>query len=166
MTTRKLLGIDVEKLTIEQEDRLQEFKRIFFNEFGLVLKFEISSHNSSNYYFTDQINPYKAICVMLNYTTWDWDTIISTSRKEEVVFYRSVIAYILYNNNCGINEIAKILNKDHSTIINSLRTFNVRLDMDTYAKKFLKDVAINLKEHYRYSEVETKEQMLQILKNN
>lgn len=157
--------MDREKITVEQEERLEEFRRIFFNEFGLYLKFDVLTRDPKLYTFTENINFYKALYLILNYTEWEYDTLIGPSRKEDLMLVRGVIAYIMYNNGMSINDISKGLNRDHSAIIKLLRKFSGEIDMDRYIKKFLKEVVGNLKEYYFECEVNNKEEMMKALKD-
>jgi chromosomal replication initiation ATPase DnaA len=49
------------------------------------------------------------------------DSIFSSLRNAKLVFIRHVLAYLLVNNKCSTKYTGQILDKDHTTIINSRR---------------------------------------------
>ncbi len=52
--------------------------------------------------------------------TFDADTILSGARKNEIVFVRSLIAFILRKNGLSLPYIGKTMNRTHAAIINLL----------------------------------------------
>lgn len=158
------IKMDKEELTVEQEKKLEEFKRIFFNKFGLYLKFDVLRKDPTLYTFTEDINLYKSLYLILTYTETKYNVITGPGRKQDLVLIRGVIAYILYNNGMSINKISRGLNRDHSTIIKLLRTFSIDVDNDRYTKKFLKEVFSNLKRRYIKCEINNEEEMFKALK--
>jgi chromosomal replication initiation ATPase DnaA len=77
------------------------------------------------------------------------ENIFSDKKKTEMVFARHIYAKIQKLNGRNLVQIAKELNKDHTTIIHSLKTFDDRYNVyDEYrdnANKIFNKIGLNPK---------------------
>lgn len=69
------------------------------------------------------------------------------NRKLEIVFLRNYVCWILRNQNkLKFCEIGKIINRDHSTVINSINTVKKMIDTNDkyfFEKKAIYDLELN-----------------------
>lgn len=87
----------------------------------------------------DPLEIIKSVCYVLNVSIED---IIGKTRKREVVEARYIAIGIIFNSNDRITKvnIGKIFNRDHSTVIYSLRIFDDLLSCDKSFKRKVNDV--------------------------
>ena len=85
--------------------------------------------------------------IVINYSGISLEDIKSNSRKAEIVTARSIVVYIL-RMEMGITfmEIAKILNKETSSISRSFRVFLNRMMIDIILKKDVNTAIKQLRE--------------------
>lgn len=109
-----------------------------------------SLQNVSEYYeqvhFTNEKYTYREICeLVIEYTGWTWES-ISAKRKKGGSFKRGIIDLIATSNGCTINDCAKTIPRDHSTVMHSLNTIEDRLDTEVVTRRFLGEIMKYLKE--------------------
>lgn len=76
----------------------------------------------------------KIICKKLNFKTED---LFENTRKKDIVLKRDIVIYILKKRlNISITNIGKIFNKNHSTVIHSLKKIEKKLENKDF-KKYL-----------------------------
>ena len=81
----------------------------------LMLDIYILKHKNTN------CNILKKICNDLEY---NYEKIISRSRKREIVIKRQLIQYILYKKNMTRMDTGQLFGYDHTTIIHSIKKVN------------------------------------------
>jgi chromosomal replication initiation ATPase DnaA len=114
------LQADIAELEIRLQDkraRLEAMKRI------------------SNESPTDPVDEAQRKCRTLG---WDWHTLKSPCRKEELVIKRSILMLYFKRHGLTLKMIGKLLNRDHSTVINSMQ--NVEQMIETDYPPFVNDL--------------------------
>jgi len=131
-------------------ERIEGYKKDFKYFTGKGLKCIITSMRigDTNFISEGVLHPYTAIDLIFNYTEWNSKEIFGKAKPNRVILKRSIIYFILCNNGVSISEVARIFNKDHTTIINSLKNFEFELETDYYTQKLFNEILNNLKEYY------------------
>ena len=114
------LQADIAELEIRLQDkraRLEAMKRI------------------SNDNPTDPVDEAQRKCRTLG---WDWYVLKSPCRKEELVIKRSILIIYFKKHGMTLKMIGKLLNRDHTTIINSMQ--NVYKMVQTDYPPFVNDL--------------------------
>ncbi|OAL10274.1 hypothetical protein A6V39_02410 [Candidatus Mycoplasma haematobovis] len=97
------------------------------------IKSEIFNNNEKllNFHNNQQI---KIICKKLNFKP---EELLENNRKKDIVLKRDIVIYILKKRlNISITNIGKMFNKNHSTIIHSLKKIEKKLENKDF-KKYL-----------------------------
>lgn len=95
-----------------------------------------------------KVEYWKLFKVISDLTGWEKKETFTRSRKEEVIFRRGLIDFIAINNGCTYTQCARETNRDHTTVMHSVRTFENKLNLETGAKAILKEVIKYLRENY------------------
>ena len=91
-------------------------------------------------------NIVNVICEYYNITK---DQFESKSRKFEIVQVRHLAVYMIrYEMGLTFREIAKILNKEMSTIIRNFQTIGDRIHYDPQLKNEIREIKNNINEMY------------------
>ena len=120
MSEIEKLQSDIAELEIRLQDkraRLEAMKRI------------------SNESPTDPVDEAQRKCRALE---WDWHTLKSPCRKEELIIKRSILMLYFKRHGMTLKMIGKLLNRDHSTVINSMQ--NVERMIETDYPPFVNDL--------------------------
>lgn len=144
-----------------QEILINNFKKDFKEKLGKGVKIVICNKWQNEANFTTRANMWAIIKAVFDYTGWRWvGTYIATPHKttqhktviavrnEEKVFRRGLIDYILINNDIGSTTIGKETNRDHTTILNSVKKFELRLEEDYYTQKIFNEIMADLRVSY------------------
>lgn len=132
----------------EEEQLIHEYKEDFTKRTGKSIKMNLCSKWESAANFTDRADFWRIVQVIFDYTGWTKRQTFSRGNVEEKVFRRGLIDYIAVNNGCSIASCGRITNRDHTTVINSVRKFEMRLETDTWTKRFFSEVMNYLRENY------------------
>jgi len=113
------------------------YEKVSYYSFSLELKDEIEAHLKllENVAVTLQQKDKLIEDAILKY--YDMDTFITKNRLREVVFARQIFCYLeqKYNkNNFTLSRIGKLIKKDHSTVLHSIKTVNNLLETDWQTK--------------------------------
>lgn len=108
----------------------------------------------SEYYdvahFTDEKIDFDTIMqLVFDATGWTHKTTYVPVRKVEAVFRRGIIDLIANCNSVKLIECARATWRDATTVINSLRSIEDRLDTDMYARSTLREIMEYIKENYK-----------------
>ncbi len=141
---------------INETELLDNYKEDFRNKTGKGLKCIVTSLREGETSFTSDINFYKTLDIILNYTNWDYNKILSIKKTRDIVTQRGIINYILVHNGMTLMKIGFYMNRDHSTIIHSLKEFENVLDTDYFHQKLFREILSNLIENYKNSEIDNK----------
>lgn len=68
--------------------------------------------------------------IAANYSELTQEQIVSSSRKQQVLQIRQMISYLLWEMKLTFSEIGRLLNNDHSTIMNSVKVMKRYLTID------------------------------------
>lgn len=132
----------------EEERLIQEFKEKFHKETGKWIKVTYCKLSQSHANVADRIPFWKVVKIVTDYTGWFKDEVITKSRTGEPIFRRGLIDYIAVNNGCTFTECARSTKRDHTTVINSVRTFENKLDTDMHVKSVFNEVISFIKDNY------------------
>jgi len=64
------------------------------------------------------------------------EIILSPRRQKEFVDLRCIIAYVLRKREYSLPEIGRVLNRDHTTVINLLKRIEKDLELKSRAEKY------------------------------
>lgn len=143
----------------KEEELIISYKKDFKEKTGKGLKCIVMSLRESNTNFIDEISFYKALDIILEQTKWDYSKIVSSAKsRSDLMLKRSIISYIMVNNGMSLVKIGFYMNRDHSSILYQIKTFEDILETDYYVQKLYKEIVNNLKENYLRSEITSKEQ--------
>ena len=100
--------------------------------------------------FADGNVPFKEISeLVLEANGWGEKGTFTRKRKDELVFRRGIVDLIATCNGCTISECARCTDRDHTTVIKSLRSIEDRLDTDMYARKILRETMQYIRENFQ-----------------
>lgn len=105
--------------------------------------------------FMEKIDFWKLVKVVFDLTGWDKKGTFDRGRMEERIFRRGVIDFIAIHNGCSYSQCARLTNRDHTSVMNSVRKFEDRLLTDSPTRTFLREVADYIKENYYIYENQT-----------
>lgn len=156
MKNNKAVNYTLENMLMEQ------YKGDFRERTGRSIKMMICTRWQSAANFTDKAEFWPIVKLVFDITNWKWkETYIASPyetskgtiklgiRNKEKVFRRGVIDYICVNNGVTLTACANNgMGRDHTTVINSLRILEDRLDTDVYYQKFFREIAQYVKEEY------------------
>lgn len=125
------------------------YKKHFFDKTGKYITCYVSDDLESVLKFTTNIDVDKMIDLICEYCDWNRRETCSKKRTDELVFRRSMMYYIAMNNGASLVKCGKAMgNRDHTTVIHGLKTFQDRLDTEHYVVVLLKDVLLYLSTRY------------------
>lgn len=141
-----------------QETLISNFKKEFREKLGKGVKITICNKWQSEANFTDKANYWAIMHLIFEYTAWKYgETFLQYNNKagrprgdtDERSFRRSLIDYIAVSNGVSMVSIAKETGRsDHTSIVNSVGSFENRLETDYYAQKLFSEILEYVKENY------------------
>lgn len=141
-----------------QEILINDFKKDFKEKLGKGVKIIICNKWQSEANFTDKASFWAIVKLIFDYTGWKYgETYPEYSNKpgkpkgitEEKVFRIQLIDYVAVNNGIPMTNIVKETGrKDHTAVIDSVRSFENRLETDYYTQKFFSEILTYVRENY------------------
>lgn len=83
-------------------------------------------------------------------TGWSYDTVFTKRRFEESLFKRGLVYFILANNEYSLLKIARRTDKEHTTIINARKKFELQLESEPLTSRILSEVMDYIRNNYQY----------------
>lgn len=106
--------------------------------------------------FIEKVDYWKLVRVIFDLTGWDkagtYHSIGRGRKPEEEAFRRSLIDYIAVKNGCSYSFCARATGRYHTTVLNSVRRFEERLETDAHTRAFFKEVMDYIRENYHIYE--------------
>lgn len=131
-----------------EEQLIYSYKQDFEDKTGKSIKISLCNKIESKANFIDNIEFWKLVKAVFDYTGWTKAQTFSRSRKEELVLRRALIYYIAVHNGCSLTKCGQLTGRDHSTVIHLIGTFENRLATDMWQKKFFNEVVTYVRENY------------------
>jgi hypothetical protein len=141
-----------------QEILIDNFKKEMKEKLGKGVKITICNKWQSEANFTDKGNFWAIVRLVFDYTGWKYkETYPEYSSKpgkpkgitEEMVFRIQMLDYLAVNNGITMVSIAKETGRrDHTSIIDSVKKFENRLETDYYTQKMFLEILTYVKENY------------------
>ena len=131
-------------------------KNNFFIQTGKHIKIVTCTNLESKANFTPQATVGQIIKMVFDSTKWTWRQTYSESREvhrggdrsAEKIYRRGLIDYICINNGCTLVSCAIFTNRDHTTVINSIRRFEERLETESYTKRAFEEIVNFCRENF------------------
>jgi len=98
--------------------------------------------------FTEKADFWKLVAVIFDLTGWNKKGTFGKGRLEERIFRRGIIDFIAVYNGCSYSMCARFTQRDHTSVINSVRKFEQRLETDSHTRAFFKEVTDYVRENY------------------
>lgn len=133
----RILGVEfkyINEYPINKEKKVKEFYGLCgdMSNSELVEIFDLRKYFNDN---IDVITDLSYTYSNMEYTSHiDFDTILSKNRFQRVLFIRQLLIYLLYKSNFSSPLIGKMLERDHSSILNA-RDFFISFAENYFDKK-------------------------------
>lgn len=144
-----------------EETIIKGVKNEFFIQTGKYVRVVKCERWESTANFTFNASIGQIIKMVFDFTKWKWaDTFTSATpgsrainkagnRTTEKIYRRGLIDYLATNNGCTLSSISIFTNRgDHTTIMNSVRKFEDRLETDSYARQSFMEITDFCKANY------------------
>lgn len=95
-----------------------------------------------------EIEFWKLVKVIMDFTSWPYKKIFNLSRHQEVILKRGLIDFIAVKNGLPLNTCAKLTDREHGTVINSISKFENRLETEEHLKRFFYEVVKYVRDNY------------------
>jgi chromosomal replication initiation ATPase DnaA len=133
------------------------YKKDFLARTGKSIKIHPCTKWEHLAYFTENIDFEKLVTLVVDFTGWDRDRLYGKrNRSEESVFRRAIIDFIAIMNGATFLGIGKMTGRDHTTIMNSIRFLELRLETHQYYKTALREIVQHVIEYYGEVQLEPK----------
>jgi len=132
----------------EKADLVQGYTKNYHYLTGEYIRLVFCSKWESLAAFTERVEYWKLVRVIFDLTGWGKSKTFSKCRQKEYVFRRELIDYIAVKNGCSYNQCARLTDRDHTTVINSVSNFESRLNTSTEVKVFFTEVMEYIRENY------------------
>jgi chromosomal replication initiation ATPase DnaA len=145
-------------MSMELEEQLIErYKSDFTTRTGKSIVILSSGRWESRANFTtDKVEFWKVVKMVFEYTGWTRGETYNQSRVPERVFRRALIDYIAVNNGSSLVTCSRLTGrKDHTTVIHSISTFETKLEVDAWVRKFFNEVMGFIRDNYHLYKVKT-----------
>lgn len=96
----------------------------------------------------EKISPEVLIKMMKDAT--GWVSVINKGRRRENIFKRGIFDLLATSNGCTISECARATDREHTTVMNSLRSIEDTLDTDMNSRNALREIVNYIKENKDY----------------
>lgn len=106
----------------------------------VVMEKELSDYHEICSYSDKAVDFQEVVDMVLDITGWTKEDIFSTKRSDEAVVRRGIIDLIATCNGVSLLECGKTSKRDHTTIINSLKSIENRLDTEKEYRNLLKEI--------------------------
>lgn len=88
------------------------------------------------------------LLMVMDHTGWEYKDIYSKSRLGELIYRRGLIDYIAMNNGETLVNCAKKTNRDHTTVLNSVKKFEERVETEGYVRQAFSEIINFCRENY------------------
>lgn len=123
-----------------EELLIKGIKNDFLIKTGKHIKISLCNRWETLANFTYNITLDEVILMVTDKTGWDIKKLYNQSRITESLFRRGVIDYIAIHNGETLSSCGKKTQRDHSTVINSIKRFEERLETDSYVRQALSEI--------------------------
>ncbi len=123
-----------------EETLIKAIKNKFLIETGKDIKIVICKEYESRANFTYNITIDEVILMVMDKMEWKFEDTYNASRVTERVYRRGLIDYIAIHNGELLINCAKATNRDHSTVINSVKKFEERLETEAYVRRAFTEI--------------------------
>lgn len=141
-----------------QEILISNFKKELREKVGKEVKIVVCNKWQGAANFTDKANYWAILHLAMEYTGWKYqDTFLGYNNKsgrpkgdtDEKSFRRSLMDYIAANNGVSMVQMAKETGRsNHTSVLNSVNSFENKLETDYYAQKLFLEILEYVKENY------------------
>lgn len=138
--------------TNEKNELLKKYTEDYFNRTGEHLKMTPCSRWESAAYFHNGVGFWKIVKIVFDFTGWTKLETFAKVRKEERIFRRGLIDFIAVNNGCSYSLCARATDRDHTTVINSVSTFERRLDTELHTRRYFYEVMRYIRDNFHIYE--------------
>lgn len=142
-------GRDYSRMTHEEKRKLiKSYQEDYHNKTGEYITMVPTSKWQAVVDIGVKVELWKLVKVIMDFTGWEYDKIYNKSRKEACVYKRAVIDFIAVHNSCNYNTCAKQTNRDHVTVIHSVKTFENRLETESGIRIAFYEIVTYVKDNY------------------
>jgi len=136
------------KLTKIEKELIAEYKRNFFEKTGKKISFiQLENHWVNICKLNNRYPSATILMLIAEATGWNMTYVLENKNKKiHNVHKRQVVYYILFNNGYNMCQIGRMFDKDHTTILHSLRSFEFELENDPYIGKLLTEIMTDINE--------------------
>jgi len=133
-----------------ESELLAGYKKDFYARTGKSIKIKLCTRWEAICELPAEISLPVLIEIILDAANWTWDQVFIPSRKQEYIFRRGMIYFILVKCGFPLLKIAAYTDKEHTTIINAYRSFENRLETEPLTGKVLLEVMDFVNNNYDY----------------
>lgn len=133
-----------------EQDLIAYYKRDFESKTGKSIKVTICSKWEAVCEMPQKIAMEIMVQLVLDAAGWSWEQVFTPCRRSMYVFRRGVIYFILVKNGHSLLKIASYTGKEHTTIINAVRSFENHLLSEPLVGKLLIEVMDFIRTNFTY----------------
>ena len=136
--------------TLEESKLIDNYKKDFHDKTGKYIKLVNSSKEDSDVSLVEQV-PFLKICqIIMDLNKWNWTSVYTKRRWPEDILRRGLIDFIAINNGNTYTQIGEFTDRDHSTIIHSVREFREKMIREKEYELLLLQTIQYIKENLQY----------------
>jgi chromosomal replication initiation ATPase DnaA len=125
---------------IDEEKLLDQYRDDFLSKTGKKIDIKVFDKWESFCRLENPPSAEELFEMVLEAGGWEKGFVKLKSQRLSVVFPRKVVSFILHANDVPLKHIARLVGKDHTTIIHYLKTFEYELGYEGYYRAFLKQI--------------------------
>lgn len=139
---------------------IDELKEIYYKKTGSYINIIKVGKWESLVQFTNNINYWAVLKIILDYTEWDYNSLYSKTKTDELVYRRNLIDFICSNNGYPYSALAKLTNRHHTTLLHGISKFENDLETNYLFRKNFNQIFNEVKSKYNEYIKLTKEEFL------
>lgn len=151
-----MIPLKEEDVTVPQEIMIRSIKNNFFLQTGKHIKIVACERWESMANFTFDISAECIVKMIFDFNHWNWYMTYPLgrtwppkgNRKIEKVIRRALIDYIATNNGCTLMSLAVLTNRDHTTVMHSIKNFESMIETDSGVRKMLLETVEHCRNNY------------------
>lgn len=132
----------------EKLDLMKSYIDSYYRITGEHIKIAECSQWEAMANFTEKADFWKLVKVIFDLTGWTKKGTFGKGRLQERVFRRGLIDFVAVHNGCAYNQCARLTDRDHTSVIHSVRKFEERLETETHTRAFFKEVMDYIRGNY------------------
>lgn len=137
-------------MTEVENQLIQQYKDDFRLKVGKIIEVRVGDKWDELCSF-DVLCPFwKIVQMIIDATGWSPKITFAKIRNEERVARRHIIDLISLSNGKTLTEIGRETNRNHTSVLHSVREARENIERDIFHRKFMREIISYIRENYQF----------------